>query len=361
MAQTPTSNVTLSDVAKRAGVSQSTVSRVLNKHPRISERTSKRVFTVVQKLGYDAQAIERKAQARASRKKAKTIHIETLLCPLPEQANMMALTHFSKMIEGIENHLAATDIAINRISTWSVREPDSHPINKRILDQLHKADGILMMGNPSEALIAKVNQINNNMVLLGPCHMDLPINIVTSDAIQGGQLAAKYFLDRGFTEIGYLMGSQSVKTWQENKQGAKIITDITLGEGHFHSRCAKNSDMTEVARAFEEWLLSGECPPAVILPYVESFLAMELVLTKHHLKCPEDYSFIAFGAHHVESYHIKPTVLKTHPYQTGHKGSERLIQMIQEKQISPMPHRVFIPMEILEGNSVSTQHVVGSG
>jgi DNA-binding LacI/PurR family transcriptional regulator len=318
------------------------------------------VFTVVQKLGYDAQAIERKAQARATRKKARTIKIETLLCPLPEQVNMMALTHFNRMIEGIENHLATVDHAINHISTWSVREPDSHPMNKRILDQLHKADGILMMGNPSEDLIAKVHRINRKTVLLGPCSMDLKINTVTSDEIHGGQMAAKYFLDRGFKDIGFLMGSDTVRTWQENRHGAKIQTDITLGEGHFHCRYARNTDTPEVARAFEDWILSGKCPSAVILPYVESFLAIELVLTKHNLKCPEDFSLIAFGDNRVESYHIKPTVLKTHPYHTGHKGSERIVQLILDKQISPEPHRVLIPMEILEGNSVITDGKAGA-
>ncbi|MFG0251014.1 MAG: LacI family DNA-binding transcriptional regulator [Phycisphaeraceae bacterium JB051] len=362
MSQTTSStNVTLSDVAKRAGVSQSTVSRVLNRHPRISSQTSQRVFKVVEKLGYDAQAIERKAQARATRKKTRTINIETLLCPLPEQRNMMALTHFSKMIEGIENHLSTVDLAINHISSWTVSEPDSHPKNKRVIDQLHKADGILMMGNPSESLIATIQRINEKNVLLGPCSMDLKINTVTSDEIHGGQMAAKYFLDRGFTDIGFLMGSQAVRTWQENRHGAKIQTDITLGEGHFHCRYARNTDTPEVARAFEDWILSGQCPRAVILPYVESFLAIELVLTKHHLKCPEDFSLIAFGDNRVESYHIKPTVLRTHPYLTGHKGSERIVQMILDRNIAAQPHRVLIPMEILEGNSVLAQSQVESG
>jgi DNA-binding LacI/PurR family transcriptional regulator len=83
-------------------------------------------------------------------------------------------------------------------------------------------------------------------------------------------------------------------------------------------------------------------------------------LTKHNLKCPEDFSLIAFGDNRVESYHIKPTVLKTHPYHTGHKGSERIVQLILDKQISPEPHRVLIPMEILEGNSVITDGKAGA-
>ena len=361
MSQTTSTNVTISDVAKRAGVSQSTVSRVLNKHPRISPQTSKRVNRIVEKLGYDAEAIKRKAQARASRKKSQTINIETLLCPLPEQSDMMALPHFSKIIEGIESHLATIDHAVNHISTWTVKESDTHPKNKRIVDQLHKADGIIMMGNQSRELITMVHQINPKFVLLGPCDMDLKINTVTSDEIHGGQMAAKYFIDMGFTDIGHLIGSKNVRTWQENKHGAKIQTDMMLGEGHFHCRYAKNTDTPEVARAFEQWILSGECPKAVILPYVESFLAIELVLSRHQLKCPQDISLIAFGDFRMESYHIKPTILKTHPYLTGHKGSERLLQLILDKTICQDPHRVIIPMEILEGNSVLSRQQDGSG
>ena len=158
------SNVTLSDVARRAGVSQSTVSRVINKHPRISPKTSKRVFNAAEKLGYDTLSIERKSKARAARHKEQALEIETLLCPLPEQGNLLALPFFSKQIEGIEMHLATHDHAQNHLNTWHVNEPANHNKNKRVLEQLKKAHGIIMVGNPSDQLLRQIKQINKNCI-----------------------------------------------------------------------------------------------------------------------------------------------------------------------------------------------------
>jgi DNA-binding LacI/PurR family transcriptional regulator len=64
---------------------------------------------------------------------------------------------------------------------------------------------------------------------------------------------------------------------------------------------------------------------------------------------------MAFGDFRIESFHIKPTILKTHPFLVGRKGAERLVQMIRDKSLSIEPHQIIIPMEILEGNSVLDQ------
>lgn len=346
------SNVTLSDIARRAGVSQSTVSRVINKHPRISPQTSKRVFRVVEKLGYDALSIERKAKARAARHKEQALVIETLLCPLPEQSNLLALPFFSKQIEGIETHLATHDYAQNHINTWHVNESPNHSKNKRVLEQLKKAHGIIMVGNPNEQLLRSIKQINKNCVLLGSCSDDLKINTVCTDNISGGRKAANYLINHGFKRIGFIDGSRQVLAWQERKNGAKLQTDMMLGDGQFVTREALNTDTLEIARTVEGWLLSGNCPKAIILPYTESLIAIELVLAKHQMRCPEDISIVAFDDYRTEAFHIRPTVLKTHPTLAGQKACERLVQMINEKYLNKSPHHIVIPMEINEGNSV---------
>ena len=59
--------VTLTDVAAAASVSQSTVSRVLSRYPRVNGNTRKRVLDTIAKLGYDTSAIQRKQAARNSK------------------------------------------------------------------------------------------------------------------------------------------------------------------------------------------------------------------------------------------------------------------------------------------------------
>ncbi|CAM3665281.1 Maltose operon transcriptional repressor [Cohnella lubricantis] len=51
--------VTIKDVAKRAGVSPSTVSRVLSNHPRISRETSRKIKEIMEEMGYHSNIMAR--------------------------------------------------------------------------------------------------------------------------------------------------------------------------------------------------------------------------------------------------------------------------------------------------------------
>ena len=57
--------VTISDVARQAGLSVATVSRALNRSPKLDPQTAKRVFEAVEQLGYNAAPIAGRATERS--------------------------------------------------------------------------------------------------------------------------------------------------------------------------------------------------------------------------------------------------------------------------------------------------------
>jgi len=60
-------NVTLADVARTAGVAPMTVSRYLNKHPNISDKTARKVSAAIKRLGYTPNLAARMLAGQSSR------------------------------------------------------------------------------------------------------------------------------------------------------------------------------------------------------------------------------------------------------------------------------------------------------
>ena len=101
MKEKATAGIKLADVARYAGTSASTVSRVLNNQPGISEATRAIVLEALRTIGYNPEATGSVALVRDSRTR-----IDILICPLAEQKNPMELNYYGAMLKGIRQ---ATD------------------------------------------------------------------------------------------------------------------------------------------------------------------------------------------------------------------------------------------------------------
>lgn len=346
------SHVTLTDVANSAGVSQSTVSRVLSKHPKISQQTRDLVIAKIHEMGYDIQAIEKKIKARASRQPMTDRHVEILLCPLTEQKNILALHFFSEVVEGIQAQFHKTGRLHDHVSIWEPSASEKHQQNQQILARLAKADGILLLGNPTDQLISQITHVNERCVFVSTGRDQSQLNTVGSDNIVGGMQAAKYLIDCGFDRIGFLEGPPHVREWQQRKAGAMIQTMQMIGADRFSSRSSASTELSDLTRTFEVWLDSGDCPPAMILPFAESVIGIELVLAKRNMSCPEDLSLFTFDEPNLDTFDIKPTHLCVFLHRIGRKASERLIQLLNDKDALDYPHHLVVPMQLVTGNSV---------
>ena len=107
--------VTISDVAKLAGVSTATVSHTINNTRYVSDETKEKVYQAIKELGYTPDASAR--SFRTGKKK-------TIGFIVPDIANKF----FATMIESVENYLAGHGyhlIIANTKRTWTVRRTTS--------------------------------------------------------------------------------------------------------------------------------------------------------------------------------------------------------------------------------------------
>ena len=171
-------SVTLNDVAREAGVSVATVSRVLNQKARADALTREKVFKAVETLGYDDSAIIRKVSEKISTPRVE-LKAELLLCPMPEQKNLLQLDFMAEILRGIQSYFNRHRNVTLNISTW---EPEADREEKRLLlRRLNSVSGVIIMGSPDETLMNFLQRNAVRYVLLPNDLPDKSVNSISSD------------------------------------------------------------------------------------------------------------------------------------------------------------------------------------
>ncbi|HCT36807.1 MAG TPA: LacI family transcriptional regulator, partial [Firmicutes bacterium] len=182
--------VTIKHVAAEAGVSASTVSRVLTGDCRISEPTRQRVLQVMEQLGYHPNAIARSLVNQ----KSNTIGL--VLSRAPRTA--MAIPFFAELIGGITEQAYADKHHVLLVSSISREEECSQVLNlfrnKRVEGVIHAASRM------DDTLISALAQEGFPFVVIGRVPgSDVPS--VNNDNIAAADMAVTHLLDQGYTRI----------------------------------------------------------------------------------------------------------------------------------------------------------------
>jgi len=347
-------SATLNDVARIAGVSAATVSRVLNRHPQIDDNTRSRVVSAIKEAGYDTAAIDRKvtAMAQAKAKQLKTYNFELLLCPLAEQKDMLTLEFFQEILNGIQSYFShQTNVNLN-ICVWESDEDKYRRQNDMTFRRLQQADGVMITGNPNQQLLKALLNARINFLLLDNSPEDLMVNSIAMDNISGGIQAARYLLDQGFKRIGYLSGPLRVTSWNGYRRGAMMETAGRVGWDNFISRTAATTENTDFIKAISEWLDSGTCPNALIVSHLDAAETVLRCLQERGFSCPNDFSIITFFRNNKNPYPAW-THLELAPRQTGYNAAQRIMQIVtQPYNEDDQLHKIVIPMRFIEGATV---------
>ena len=135
--------VNMTDVALKAGVSQSTVSRVLNNQPGISRHTRTTVLETLRQLGYKTNSGHAKSEAE------ETAAVSLVMCPLPEQNDPFALEYFATVASGIRETLEKVGARL-RLQTL--------PAGAAELPGATTAEGVILLGFTWEELRAALRK-----------------------------------------------------------------------------------------------------------------------------------------------------------------------------------------------------------
>ncbi|HIZ81538.1 MAG TPA: LacI family transcriptional regulator [Candidatus Mediterraneibacter pullistercoris] len=200
------SKVTSSDVAKRAGVSQATVSMVLNKKYNVSfsKEVIQRVEDAAEELGYELPR----------RKKKKEERRENLLVVIsPNLTN----PYYVMLLQGIESRAAEQGFGIFVCNTQRDLK-----IEERYLKMISSLNpqGIIYMCNPSQCFMDQVEELSERIpvVVVNNQNERLSVDAVELDNSKLGRLMARHLLELGHRDVGYVAPPLTVRQKQRSKR-----------------------------------------------------------------------------------------------------------------------------------------------
>jgi len=199
------SNATIKDVAKLAGVSPMTVSRVINGSIRVSPDTQRRVEEAISDLGYIPSRLARGLSARKT---------GTLAVIVPDVSNPF----FTLIVR------AAEEVA--RRSTYRVILCDTRAdlaVERDVVEELiaHRVEGIAIapVSDRSKPHLARLDRFGVPFVLIDRMVDGADADAVVGDSRGGARLLVEHLIGLGHKRIGLIVEGDEVSTARERRKG----------------------------------------------------------------------------------------------------------------------------------------------
>jgi DNA-binding LacI/PurR family transcriptional regulator len=323
---------TIYDVAKLAGVSITTVSRMLNDSDKVNSETRKRILASVDALGFVPKA---EARARAMQRNGR-IGVITPFFTAPS---------FIQRLRGIAGALSPMNFELVIYTVEST-------------DQLHRYLSTLPLTGNLDGLIVLSLQIDDEEANRLVDH-DLPtvlieyphpnLNCVEIDNIEGGRMAAAYLIRKGHRRVAFL-GDTDLPEYSIHPVSLRLVgfrqalkeAGIDLPDVLVRLAPYTQDQTRQVARE----LLSLPEPPTAIFAATD-FQALGVLKAAHRLnvRVPEQLAVIGFDDLDMAEY-ADLTTIGQHLDESGRLAVE--ILLAQVGHTSSLPRHVQIPLNIIE-------------
>lgn len=325
--------VTMDDIAKRVGVSKTTVSRILNqKDVQVSAETRQKVLDAVRELDYHPNELAR------GLKMSETNVIGIILSNLRNP-------FWSMVLDGVEE--ACNQMGYHLMICNSGEDGD---LEKEYIKglQRRRVDGIII--NPTvqnRELFTEMVDQGFPLILINRKLHGLHASTVAMDNVQGASLAVEHLLRLGRRRIALITyDSTGISTWTERIQGYKeTLLRHGYGEESFIIQSVKQVDGAAVP-AVVEMLRGAQRPDAIFS--TNNLLTLEIMeaLREVDVRVPEDIALVGYDET-VWAKHMNPplTTVSQPARDMGKIAVETLIETIKSKRV--YPRTIVLPPELI--------------
>jgi DNA-binding LacI/PurR family transcriptional regulator len=316
-------HATIVDIAKKLGISASTVSRSLSDHPGIKRETKELVKKVAKELRYIPNPNARNLKSN----RATTIGV---------MVPQIKHDFFSSAISGIEE--VANQYGYTIIVCQSNESYEREVLNTSVLTG-HRVAGIIVSisqkTRDSEHFQELVRR-NIPLVFFDRICEDVKASKVVIDDYKSAFDAVTYLINKGYKKIVHFAGPKDVGVYEKRLKG---YTDAILNARlPFHEEFIIHAglDVSSGYESMDSLFKSKIFPDAIFTVNDPVALGACKRIKEAGLKIPNDVAAIGFSNNVVSSVVDPPlTTIDQFPFEMGKKAAELLIQMIKDNMMEP--------------------------
>ena len=316
-------SVTIQDVAKTAGVSVSTVSRVLNGKVDVASETQERIRSVIDDLGYTTNLA---ARSMRSFKKNMVGLI------MPDIAYPFAI----EVMKGVNRAIAESEFDLLVYTTGDVRKSGRAFHEQKYVSLLNNSitDGVIIV-----APVTGEFATDAPIVSIDPHMSDPSYASVHATNYQGAMDAMDYLFSLGHPRIGFISGRAELESSTRRLMGYRDALK-KAGLSSDEQLIASGDYTTETGITGARQLLSLEHPPTAIFASNDQMaMGVYEVAREMGLRIPEDLSVVGFD-NIMESKYMGLTTVDQFISEMGFIATQMLIKLINGEPLERQTYKV---------------------
>lgn len=339
----------IKDVAKAAGVSEGTVSVVLNgrvgENVRVSELTQQKVWDAVRALGYVANPVAQRLAGGSN----QIIAVFTFEPVFP----MDASSFYYPFLIGIEQEADHQGYDLLLITGTSDPHTGTRRIYANNVNRLSRADGALLLGHGDRSEVQRLLDEGFPFVYVG--RRDSPndnISYVAADYVAAAKEVVTYLYQHHHMKIACIMTRRQTEATQDRLQGIRLAArelNIQLGDDLIWTGGVENFS----AGMMQAYLEAG----------VTAFIGEDDTVGRHllalgeslSLRCPLDYSLAVLGNPLNPMQHVPNwTSFNIPRREMGREALRLLVELLTRSGDESQPLRKLLPVTFVPGTTTRT-------
>ncbi|SDC35818.1 LacI family DNA-binding transcriptional regulator [Halanaerobium congolense] len=309
--------VTIKDIAKKANVSVTTVSRVLNNKPDVGDDTRKKILKIIDEMNYNPNSVARGLVMQKT---------HTIGLIIPDISNPF----FPQIVRAVEDKAQELGYSVILFNT------DNHLERERKAVELFKSkqlDGLIVslsLGN--EEILKDLKATNYPVVQIDRSVLDHHYPLISIDNKKSAYQMVEYMIKKGYKKIAHISGDLNTTTARDRLEGYKKalkkhgipIKDEYIIEGEYTQNSAY--------QAMQSLLNLKNRPKAIFAANDLSAAGVYKALFEADLKIPEDIAVAGHDDINLASL-LKPelTTMRQPKYEMGERAVTILLKMINKQ------------------------------
>lgn len=327
--------VTIKDIARMAGVSQSTVSKALNNRHDIGQETKEKILKIVEQHNFSPNAFGK------SLKSKKTGNIGVIFSR--EQNPLSSNPFYSRVLEGIE-----AELAINNYNLMlnMIQENAKDAIPKVVRER--QIDGLILIGVFRDSFVDRILAENLCVVLVDPKNYCDKCSQILIDNEHGAFSATQHLVDAGHRKIGFVSGDLERASFLQRFDGYKKalnFNNIPIDNG-----LIRTGGIEEGYNHVKNILLENKATAIFVANDINALHGYKAIYDLN-LKVPDDISIVGFDDIWLSKISSPPlTTIRVYKEELGSIAVRALLKNIQNRVATFV--NTIVPTKLIERDSV---------